>query len=71
MFVEKAGMLLTSVSDPDPAFYLNADPDPHLDPGSKNRIRIRILFRLCRHKKLDFDKKNIFYVGNMSKNIST
>jgi hypothetical protein len=30
------------------------------------RIRIQILVRLCRHKKFDFDKKNILYVGNVS-----
>ncbi len=34
-------------------------------------MRIRILVRLCRHKKLYFDLKNIFYVSNMSKNIPT
>ncbi len=35
------------------------------------RIQIQILVRLCRHKKLDFDMKNILYVcnGNMSLNI--
>ncbi len=37
--------------DPDPAFYLNADPDHKV--------------RLCHHKKLSFDMKNILYVGNM------
>jgi hypothetical protein len=30
---------------------------------------IRILVKLCSHKKLDFDMKNILYVGNMSENI--
>jgi hypothetical protein len=30
------------------------------------RIRIRIMVKLCRHKKLDFDLKNIPCVGNMS-----
>jgi hypothetical protein len=28
------------------------------------RIRILILVRLCRYKKLDFDVRNILYVGN-------
>jgi hypothetical protein len=37
--------------DPDPAFYLNADPDHKV--------------RLCHHKKLGFAMKNILYVGNM------
>jgi hypothetical protein len=27
-------------------------------------MRIRILVRLCRHKKMGFDLKNILYVGN-------
>jgi|LakMenE18May11ns_1017448.scaffolds.fasta_scaffold9154205_1 hypothetical protein len=27
----------------------------------------RILVKLCRHKKLDFDMKNILYVGNVIK----
>jgi hypothetical protein len=29
-------------------------------------MRIQILVRLCRHKKLDFNLKNILYAGNMS-----
>ena len=29
-------------------------------------ILIQILVRLCRHKKFDFDKVNILYLGNMS-----
>ncbi len=40
-------------ADPDPVFYLNADPDPE---GAKP-VRIRILVRLYRHKMLDFDMK--------------
>jgi hypothetical protein len=39
--------------DSDPAFYLNGDPDPDPDPD-----------QTCRHKKLDFDLKKIFYAGN-------
>jgi hypothetical protein len=27
-------------------------------------MRIRILVRLCRRKKLDFEIKNVLYVGN-------
>ncbi len=34
-------------------------------------IWIWILFRLFRHKKLNFYMKNILYVGNMSQNIPT
>jgi hypothetical protein len=41
-------------ADPDQAFYLNAgsqtNADLILDPGHK---------KSCRHKKLDFDMKNI------------
>ncbi len=53
---------------------INADPDPAFTSmririyGAKP-MRIRILVRLCRHKKLDFDIKNILYAGNMSLNI--
>jgi hypothetical protein len=55
-----------AVSDLD--FYLNVDPDPgsqtNADPNSEPG-------QFCRHKKLDFDMKNILYcctVGNMSYN---
>jgi hypothetical protein len=41
-------------ADPDQAFYLNAgsqtNADPDLHPGHK---------KSCRHKKLDFDMKNL------------
>jgi hypothetical protein len=53
-------------TDPDPAFYLNADPDPNIRiQGAKP---MRILVRLCGHKKFDFDMKKILYVraGNKS-----
>ncbi len=40
-------------ADPDQGSQTDADPDWILD-------------RLCRHKKLDFDMKNILYVSNMS-----
>jgi hypothetical protein len=42
-------------ADPNQGSQNNADPDPDL-------------FRLCRHKKLNFDMNNIFCLGNMSKN---
>jgi hypothetical protein len=45
-------------ADPDPAFYLNADPDTESDPGRQTNAKSR--------KKLDFDMKNLLYVGNMS-----
>jgi hypothetical protein len=32
-------------ADPDPAFYLNADPGPHLGKTKPMRIRIRILVK--------------------------
>jgi hypothetical protein len=44
----------------------NADPDPGSRP--MRSLRIRILIRLCRHKKLDFDMKNTLYVGNSNTN---
>ncbi len=40
-------------ADPDPAFYLGADPDPDPDPGNT-----------C--KKLDYNLINILYEGKMS-----
>jgi hypothetical protein len=46
-------LVINSVSYPDPAFYLNADPDS--DPGN---LTMRALVKLCRHKKMDFDMKN-------------
>jgi hypothetical protein len=55
----------------------NADPYPNpllSQCGSRSgseganpmrvRIRIQSLVRLCRHKKFDFDMKNLLYVGN-------
>jgi hypothetical protein len=30
------------------------------------RIRIQILVRLCHHKEIEFDMKNILCLGNMS-----
>ncbi len=39
--------------DPDPAVYLNADQIRIRIQGARP-MRIRILVRLCRHKKLDF-----------------
>jgi hypothetical protein len=41
--------------DPDPAFF-------SMRIQGANPMRIRVLVRLCRHKKLDFDMKNI---GNL------
>jgi hypothetical protein len=60
-------------ADPDPAFYLKADPDQDPDSGSQTmRIHVDwILVKLCRYKKLDFYTKNLLYVRNMQKNILT
>ncbi len=59
-------------ADLDPAFYLNADPDP--DPG-KEPMRIQADpdpgQTSKSHKKLNFYMKNIFKVDNRSKNIPT
>ncbi len=44
-------------------FYLNVNPDP--DPGSQTNVDPDS-GQTCRHKKLDFDMKNILYVGNLS-----
>jgi hypothetical protein len=43
-------------ANPDPAFFLNADPDPE---SQTKPIRILILARLCRLKKLYFTSKYI------------
>ncbi len=52
--------------DPDPTFYLNADPDPgsqpmmiHADPDSDPGQTLL-------SQKLDFDRINILDVGKMS-----
>ncbi len=55
--------------DPDPAFFLNADSDL----GSQTNVRsmqimIWIMVRLCRHRKMDFEMKNILYVVICHKN---
>ncbi len=51
------------IVDPDPAFYLNADPDPGSQTNARSmQILIWIMVILCRHKKMDFDIKNILYV---------
>ncbi len=55
-------------AEPVPASYLKADPDP--DQGSQTNAD-PILVRLCRHKELDFDIKNILYGCNTSLNIPT
>jgi hypothetical protein len=58
---------LVSSADTDPAFYLNADPDPgsqtkaihadpELDPG-----------QTLSHKKLNFFMKNLLSIGTRSK----
>jgi hypothetical protein len=55
--------------DPDPAFYLNADPDPGSQTNARSmQILIWIMVILCRHKKMDFDMKNILYVVICHKN---
>ncbi len=53
-------------TDPDPDFYLNADPNPDL--GSKTNADPCGSGYLSdfAHKKLDFDMRNILYVGNIS-----
>ncbi len=52
---------------PDPDFYFSADPDPGIRIQGANQCGSTwILVKLCRRKKLDFDMKNIFNVGNMS-----
>jgi hypothetical protein len=55
-----------SNADPDPAFYLHANPDP----GSKEQNQcgsMGILVRLKRHKQLNFCMKNLLKTGNKSK----
>jgi hypothetical protein len=55
--------------DLDPAFFLNADPDLGSQTNARSiQIMIWIMVRLCRHKKMDFDMKNILYVVICHKN---
>ncbi len=47
---------------PDPAFYLNSDPDSD-SRSQTNAAPDTATLRLCRHLKLNFYMKNILNVG--------
>jgi hypothetical protein len=74
MYFPFTGIHKGSVVDPDPdsALYLNAGlgsgfrGQSNADPCGFGSVIIRILVRICRHKKLYLNMKIILYIGNKS-----
>jgi hypothetical protein len=58
--------------DLDPAFYLSADPDADLDPGSPTNTNpcVSGLVRLKSHKKLNFYQKSVFKIGDLGQKLT-